>query len=347
MAVVGFHDVDYFSRLGQEPYMYNLDLMKLSTYYKNKRMFVIPIRNIPDTKCSIHYCFNEYSRNHVAPIADNVEFRGLVYDGEYIPMRPEIEMLTPDISVYETMDKDFIPSLLHPSTSSTLIRKSLRSAAHLRLSLDGQKVWQNWERAFSRTPHTKTVILHDPNIVAVEDSYKVVQRLFEDGGIKYLGSKYPIKISNKSDLEKWTQFKPSGNFSYFEFINIMPYINNIEYLPRESIYTFNVTPQTEYEFIGKYLPYVVCNLDYLKAINKKIYFNITGDVDIDLIKLCSEMQIFINGNGYKGIRFEKFLKRTEKTPGYDNKKIHKFWANEFLIKCKANYPSVYDMIKST
>lgn len=191
---------------------YNLELMKLSSYYKRKREIVGFAPNYSPYLYT-HFIVRQdfYNPNSQLPTSNNVEYGGRAFDGDsYKPLPLEIERMKPDISLYERVN----PKLARGYDKSVL--STMRRAEHIRLSLDGKTIWKDFERQFRHADDAYGVIFHDYNLNDVEGARALIESNITDWiphslGRK-VGMKYPVCVDNKEDLLAWLRLQPMGTF---------------------------------------------------------------------------------------------------------------------------------------
>lgn len=196
---------------------YNLELMKLSSYYKRKKEIVGLAPNYSPHLYN-HFIvrqdfYNPYSQ---LPTGKNVEYGGRAFDGDkYKPLPLEIERMKPDISLYGRLN----PKLARGYDKSVL--STMRRAEHLRLSLDGQTIWKDFERQLRHEEKAFGVIFHDYNLNDVEGARELIEESLSQWIPNVLGRrigmKYPVYVDNKEDLISWLQFQPMG--TYFSLVH--------------------------------------------------------------------------------------------------------------------------------
>lgn len=90
---------------------FNLELMKLSTYYKKKRQIVALSPEFKPNYYSNFYLRKDYE-DGIYPSRlecfDNVEFGGHGFSGcRYVPLPSEIEICKPDTTIYERVKNNY------------------------------------------------------------------------------------------------------------------------------------------------------------------------------------------------------------------------------------------------
>ena len=125
---------------------FNLELMKLSTYYKRRREIVTLSLNFKPNMYSHFIIRQDYPFNCTYPTYPNVEYGGRAFSSmKYRPLPLEIETMRPDISLY---DKVKVPHLNKTVVKSAV--NTMRRAEHIRLSLDEKTIWPDWEKQLRR-----------------------------------------------------------------------------------------------------------------------------------------------------------------------------------------------------
>jgi hypothetical protein len=157
---VGLWDAD---KTKYETAPLNLELMKLSAYHKGKREIVSLAPELDPnkyTKMIIRKDYNDGDFNADLFEEENVECGGLAFSNDiYVPLDESIEMLKPDMYIYERMRGHVGAEKYKVAAFETMMR-----AQHLRLSLDGRTIWNKFERQLDLGPTTRTLFLHDKNL---------------------------------------------------------------------------------------------------------------------------------------------------------------------------------------
>ena len=191
---------------------YNLELMKLSTYYKRKREIVGLSPNFSPNKYNKFIVrqdfYNPTTQLYISP---NVEYGGRAFDGEkYKPLPLEIERLRPDISLYGRLNPKLVKGLNINALST------MRRAEHIRLSLDESTIWKDFEKQFRYDKNCYGIIFHDYNLNKIEGAYELIKEelpswIYRSDG-RRVGMKFPIQVDNKTDLCKWASLPPMGTY---------------------------------------------------------------------------------------------------------------------------------------
>ena len=187
---------------------YNLELMKISSYYKHKKEIVGLSPDFSPQRYSNFIVRQDFYNPHTEIYkGNNIVYGGRAFDGEkYKPLPLEIEVMKPDISLYYKI-KQRDTKWNNVSALSTM-----RRAEHIRLSLDGETIWQDFEKQLRHEKNCFGVIFHDYNLNQIDGAYDLIKEelpnwISHRGGRK-IGMKFPIQVDNKIDLCKWLSFKP-------------------------------------------------------------------------------------------------------------------------------------------
>ena len=191
---------------------YNLELMKMSSYYKRKREIVGLSPDFSPNRYSKFIVrqdfYNPYANHYNV---ENVEYGGRAFDGEkYKPLPLEIERMKPDISLYERLKPKKVKGY-SPSALSTM-----RRAEHIRLSLDGKTIWKDFEKQFRHDSNCFGVIFHDYDLNQIEGAYKLIKNELPSwiklSHGRRVGMKFPVQVDNKEDMCKWLLLQPMGSY---------------------------------------------------------------------------------------------------------------------------------------
>lgn len=190
---------------------YNLELMKISSYYKRKREIVGLSPDFSPNRYN-HFIIRQdfYNSNPLNFQATNIEYGGRAFDGKhYKPLPIEMEIMKPDISLYSN-----VPLTKNKRFKSAI--STMRRAEHIRLSLDGKTIWKDFYKQFRHDQKAYGVIFHDYNLNEIEGAAELIKKELPTW-ITYikgrrLGSKFPIQVDNKEDMCKWLQLSPMGSY---------------------------------------------------------------------------------------------------------------------------------------
>ena len=202
---------------------FNLEVMKLSAYYKKKREIVVLAKEF-EPEYYTKFIYRKDYTDQIYPkglmTTPNVEYGGLAFSNNiYIPLPREIEIMKPDTSVYSRVEKDILKA--GNLSLSYKIYQNLSEAEHCRLSLDGKTIWPEYGKQFKNLQSARHLILHDYDLGKVEGSYEEVKKILSlarnDGWATRLGMKFPIQLTKGEDLVKWSSFRTNSIFYAIQF----------------------------------------------------------------------------------------------------------------------------------
>ena len=247
MGIIGLYDAD------AEKYIhtvFNLELMKLSAYFKKKRDIVTMVPSFCPEKYTTFYYRKDYNDNdfpkNLTKIS-NLVYGGLAFsNNKYVPLDIDIEKVIPDISIYKSNKLRFCSSVEKEDYYNVM-----NNAIHCRLSLDGKNLWSDFS---SQLPVIKTksnLFIHDFTLGHIDGDYEIINDLLSKMRQTFskarLAAKYPIEITDPSEILKWSQINSSSLFFTLSYNGI---------LPDEVIYEL-----TKNNFaIGKKIEYDITNL---------------------------------------------------------------------------------------
>lgn len=286
---IGLWDAD---KVRYETAPLNLELMKISSYYKRKREIVsLSPRLNPDLyqKFFIRKDYNDGKFPSNLTDYDNIIYGGLAFsNGIYIPLDEAIEEQKPDKYIYEKMRHNMSQKKTKYAAFETMMR-----AQHLRLSLDEKTIWNKFEKQISWEDQTRTIFLHDNNLQKIDGIHEVIHYLLNDAFQSklqiYLAMKFPVITRNYSDLEKWLLYPSS--FSYYSVQHfgvledeqlIQLFINNI-YLtnPKKVEYYITGAANDEQDFLDNYIMKIFFQALFFRMTRTKISLKYEQDFFVD------------------------------------------------------------------
>lgn len=212
---IGIHDAD-LSTFALVPF--NLEVMKLSAYYKKKGEIVVlspyftPEKN---TKFIFRKDYDDgrYPNRLTAP---NVEYGGLAFSNNiYQPLPLEIERMRPDTSIYAKAESIILEAPGREREKKKIFQ-NMMEAEHCRLSLDGETIWPEYAKQFHFLATARNLMIHDYNLGAIKDSFEVVKNILSqartDGWATRVGMKFPVQVSDGQSLLNWSSLKSNSTF---------------------------------------------------------------------------------------------------------------------------------------
>ena len=267
---------------------FNLEVMKLSTYYKKKGEIVVlspsftPHRN---TKFIYRKDYDDGDFPRGLLTYNNVEYGGLAFSqNKYQPLPMEIERMRPDTSIYSKMES----KILGPATSERRkIYQNMMTAEHCRLSLDGKTIWPDFTRQFRNLKEARNLMIHDYDLGAVADSFDTVKRLLArartDGWATRVGMKFPIQVSDGQSLLNWATLRANSTFYSVRYNGVIDNDCFTEWVQRDyekSVYTqmeYHVTDvrYDENHFTTNLLPQILRQVIFSRRY--RVSFSLTYD----------------------------------------------------------------------
>lgn len=241
---IGIYDNDMANYV---PITFNLEVMKLSSYFKNKNQIVVLARSFTPEKNQKFFVRKDYDDGKFPQGLykyKNVNYGGLAFTNNiYIPLPKEIEESRPDTSIYSKMEKVF---QLYGDNKTKRIFMTQMEAEHGRLSLDGRSIWDNYMKQFKFLPSARNLILHDYNLAAIDNSFEEIKVLLSkartDGWATKIGMKFPVQISSGKELLNWSSLNPDRTFYSIKYNGIVDNKSWYEYIAqcrRRAVY-FNL-----------------------------------------------------------------------------------------------------------
>lgn len=207
MASYGILDFDL--TYWQQPIFFNLELMKIANYYRQKRHLVKMLHKPQFDRFTKIFIQKDYDDNAYPPgifTHPKAQVGGLALTGGiYQPLDIAIEKTPPDATLYENMERYY-----HSTKAARVRYNSLLKAGHFRLSLDGQEVWSDWESQLQNMPTGRifSLIVHDPNIEKIKgatEALKKIEAKIHPCGRRF-GFKFPINVYDEENFLKWGDF---------------------------------------------------------------------------------------------------------------------------------------------
>ena len=158
---IGLYDMDFQNYLNVP---FNLELMKLSAYYKKRREIVIFSPSFTPDRHSKFFIRKDYYDGNFPKgleLYSNIEFGGRAFNPEcYVPLKEEIEVMRGDKILYENKEDNY-------GFTQQNGYNSLLKGEHCRLSLDNKTIWKNWEKQVQINEKTRLIYFHDYNYLKI------------------------------------------------------------------------------------------------------------------------------------------------------------------------------------
>lgn len=338
--IIGLYDEDLI-RYGKTPF--SLELMKLSAYFKGKNDLVKMTNSFLPDKYSEFYVAKDICDGAFLPNVynyDNIHYLGRAFHPtQYKPLPMDIEQMPADNHLY-----DFMESRFGISEHDKKRFHQQSTAAHLRLSLDGTSVWDNWESQLRTNNNATSIMIHDYNIGKISGALDAVKTAYNYliRQKKTIAWKYPLIVHHAEDILDWLKYPLYYQYCNWEsavFIEdaiLQQIIDLLNTEHRKTAITYYITKEhfTEKDFIEKYLS---------KIYNQLIFCVINGQS----FSLIYEDNFFINKEWEQVIAFMNYFSknaaRVLKPNNYSMVNICKTLAEIPLRTCKLGKQQAREM----
>lgn len=282
---------DDFRRYVHVPF--NLELMKLATYYKRKNEIVVLTPSIQRDRYTSIFLQKDYNdgifiRNPLS--YDNLTTGGLAYTGgTYAPMDEAIERCSADTGIYSKVEPLFCTNAFYTQAFKVMSR-----AIHFRLSLDGSTIWKAYATQLSNLRNANCLFLHDPNLGEIEGARDVVNSLLNhmpnNVTGRRVGSKFPIVVKDDQDLLDWTNFRNTAAFYSLQYNGVMDdevFYDFVQHTKGTTItdqLVYNIGAGARYatdDFLMNQLPKIFKQIVFSRSHKLKIRLNYTEDFFLD------------------------------------------------------------------
>lgn len=312
---IGLYDQDW----QRGPSVPNLEIMKLSSYYKSKREIVVLSPFITPERHSKFFVRQDYQsesyKNLVKHLQENVDFGGRAFsNGLYIPMDSAIETVVPDASIYEKV-RTFMDWDSRNKQDKETFDVCLR-AAHGRLSLDGKTVWSDFYKQFSGYENKYHAIFHDYDITKIENSFEQIQEFLSKRRrkVNYIGFKFPINVYSFDEFKKWASLNFQTSITKIRLHGILnkddffEFLNSTYGLPHRNIELYVTTNSfDENDFAKNYLPKIYRQITIQRIFYKPFLLKYEDEFFKDerwklVFKFLNDFLHYIKGNDDGSIR---------------------------------------------
>lgn len=257
---IGLYDLDV-ANYGQIPF--NLELMKLSTYYKGKNEIVLLSPTFSPDRYEKFIVRKDYIDGNFPKelgIHPKIEYGGLAFTKNiYNAMDLTIEEKIPDLIIYKRWKKYF-----EKTKWGIDVFNRMQRAHHLRLSLDGKTIWNKYERQIGSREKKYVLMLHDYNLGKIENSLETIIDLKNNilpKQIGKIGMKFPVQLNDEEQILRWIELPAAEKLFWLQFNGLMDdeaFVTFIQKMGVQQI-SYNITYLitngfTEEEVIKKVLP---------------------------------------------------------------------------------------------
>lgn len=306
---IGLYDYDF---MNYTPVCFNLDLMKIASYYKNKKEVVVLAPTLEPERYSHFIIRKDYNDGNFDRqiFKDNVEYGGHAFSkNNYVSIPEEIQLMKPDKYLYNKyMDK------YSSKKSLKDLFNTMVNSEHIRLSLDGKNIWNNYYKTYTITNKTRCIIFHDFNLNEIKDSNLIVKDIVKTMVSSYnngqlIGMKFPIQVYNESDFNKWIIFNPMNLMFGLQYNGIMNndffleflLKNNSNSISKNLYYNITYGLSSEDDFIKQRLSKIFRQILLSRSLNKKILLTYDDNFFIDKRweRLIYLFNLYCNNNATK------------------------------------------------
>lgn len=220
----------------------NLEIMKLSAYHKIRERDIVSITPYfnpePYSKYYVRKDFYDGFFHKDLMKHDNIIYGGCAFSsGRHIPLAEEIELMKPDQHIYDKLLK------LPEYSKQSFWGKSADEFSHFRLSLDGETIWDKYEKALEQNDKIYVYYNHDINLGELSEGYDTIQEILKNSKGQFgltsarFGCKYPIQTENFEQAIKWLDMSLSKSTTV-QFNGIMTDEQFLQLLRHENLHHF-------------------------------------------------------------------------------------------------------------
>ena len=353
---IGLYDADFFT---YHQTIFNLEIMKLATYFKRKREITIMAPSFaPERYTHFYYRkdFNDGKFRHDLNQYSNLIYGGFAFsNNHYVPLLEEIEQCAPDVSIYERYKDLFIEN----SPSNKNYYSTLMNGIHFRLSLNGNSIWKDFERQIPKGTKGRVFFLHDYNLNNIKNSAEMIQKIIQKYCLSEqtkisICTKFPVNCFDFESFSKWLNFTFSStgfNLQYNGLMNdaeineIVQKINqtqarNIFYNPLPASYGSN-------DFLESDLLKIFTQVLFLYKNNKQFLLicNDNFQVPEEIKKMFNLFTAYGRSNfkDMKPTSLFYFAKQLRKINQYKNEIITLPEAIQVFSYTQKNYPELFKL----
>lgn len=364
---IGLYDDD-MARYTLVPF--NLELMKLATYFKQKREIVVLSPSFTPERHQKFFLRKDYDDGIYIPNMEkipNLEYGGYAFSGNtYAPMRLEIERQRPDPTIYERMENNFLSFKSKRAAEKSKIFQNLITAEHCRLSLDGKTIWKDYDKQFRYLPIARDIIFHDYDLGSIAGSFEEVKNILSrartDGWATKIGMKFPVQVDRGAELLNWASLNPNSSFYSLQYNGVIDRDSFLEFVKKnrqKAIFTqldYCITNKSfsQDDFIKNHLREIYRQVIISRS--NRIFFSLKYDEDFFIQKEWKDVIDLFNfyHNSLKGKTIKylskietdtlfDFAKNTTNTPyNYYAKTFTKDKIRDIFRFVYYNYPELFD-----
>lgn len=347
---------------------FNLECMKLSSYYKRKGEIVVLSPSFTPERNTKFFYRKDYNDGDFPPnllTTPNVEYGGLAFSSnKYYPLPLDIEKMKPDASLYQRAAGAILGDM---SGRRKKIFNNMMEAEHCRISLDGKTVWPDYPRQFISLPSARNLMLHDYDLGAVEGGFETVQYILSrartDGWATKVGMKFPVQTRDGQSLLNWSSLNTNSTFYSLRYDGVIDDDAFIEWVGRirqkavfnQIEYHVTASRYTENDFIEHLLPKIFRQVIISRS--HYVFFTLIYDDDfftdkrwcqvIDLFNYYHNALSGLPQSTYFNLISENtlfdFAKASDKVPSwwYHGQAMNKNEIREVFAFVREKHPSLF------
>ena len=217
--IIGLWDADFMTFKWP---VFNLELMKLATYYKQQNQIVTLAPSLEPERYTKFIVRKDWD-DGIYPkqfFANNTTYGGRAFSDNYIPFSNDIEMAIPDVHLYDNVARTHTLGL-----QDTYDYKVMQHAIHARASNDGKTLSNSFLKSLeSINSRSASFIFHDYDLGLTQCGSQAARMVIDAKTAKtpiYIGSVFPISIFNDEEMDKWLSYNTLITFFSLELHYIM------------------------------------------------------------------------------------------------------------------------------
>lgn len=261
--------------------VFNLELMKLATYYKQKRD-IVKLAPVLEPERYTKFFFRKDWDDGDYPkqiFSSNVIYGGRAFGTKYKPLDIEIEMSIPDNYIYES----FSPWFTGKNQYNFIM---MQNSAHIRLSLDGENIWKDYVKTLNFNPKTHSFFFYDYNLNSIAGSAEEIKKILQSDESRIsrvVGMKFPVQVSNAADLSRWLELPGAQIYYSIQYNGLMDkpafetFLTGTKLQTRNLDYMATASASGEDDFIMNVLPKIYQQLLISQMHNKRISLKYEDD----------------------------------------------------------------------
>lgn len=314
---IGLYDADMLhSRYGT----FKIEILKLSAYFKKQREIVsMPIHFQPD-RFTTNYFYQDIEDNDLNTLLTrpNVFYGGRAFNqGFYVPLKTEQEECVPDTSIYLKFLDEHKVHL--PKGYVGLWNRQLESN-HLRLSLNGKDIWENYYKQLKPLVKQAATFIHDYNLAEVNNWHIFLQQYHKQFPLSKVHCAYPLTFTDEKNLEHLLDIPNIGitdtiiNTTFFPSCQLLKELEQCKY-------SLNIAPLSspyeENDFTMRLLPEIFYKALFLKINCPRSLLSYRDDFfpSFEPLILMRAITCFVKGGGAApNMTLRTFVKKHTQVP---------------------------------